>query len=72
MHSGFWWGNLRERDHSEDSSMDGRIILRSTFKRWDGGAGMYWIGMAQDRYRWQALGKSSSEPLGCIKCREFE
>jgi len=23
-----WWGNLRERDHLEDSGVDGRIILR--------------------------------------------
>jgi hypothetical protein len=25
---GIWWGNLRERDHLEDSGIDGRIILR--------------------------------------------
>jgi len=24
----FWWGNLRERDHLEDSGIDGRIILK--------------------------------------------
>ena len=24
----FWWGNLRERDHLEDTGVDGRIILR--------------------------------------------
>jgi hypothetical protein len=24
----FWWGNLRERDHLGDPSVDGRIILR--------------------------------------------
>jgi len=23
-----WWGNLRERDHSEDLGVYGRIILR--------------------------------------------
>jgi len=28
VYTGFWWGNLRERDHLEDPSVDGRIILR--------------------------------------------
>jgi hypothetical protein len=27
-YAGFWWGNLRERDHLEDPGIDGRIILR--------------------------------------------
>jgi hypothetical protein len=27
VHSGFWWGNLTERDPLEDSGVDGRIIL---------------------------------------------
>ena len=36
--TGFWWRNLRERDHLEDPGLDGRIILRWIFKRWDVGA----------------------------------
>jgi len=27
-YSGFWWGNLMERDHWEDPGISGRIILR--------------------------------------------
>jgi len=28
VHTGFWWGKLRERDHLEYLGVDGRIILR--------------------------------------------
>jgi len=54
MHTGFWWGNLRERHHLEDSGLDGRIILRWTFRMWNVG-GMEWIDLVQDRDRWQAV-----------------
>jgi hypothetical protein len=42
--TGFWWGNLRERDHFEDPCIVGRIILKLTFKKWDGS--MDWIDVA--------------------------
>ena len=32
---GFLWGNLRERDHLGDPGVDGRIILRWIFRKWD-------------------------------------
>ena len=35
VYTGFWWGNLRERDHMGDSGLDGRIILKWTFRKWD-------------------------------------
>jgi len=38
---GFWWGNLREGDHWGDPGLDGRIILRWIFRKWDVG---FWIG----------------------------
>ena len=42
---GFWWGNLRERDHLGNPGVDGRIILRSNFKKRDVGAwtGLIWL-----------------------------
>jgi hypothetical protein len=39
--SGFWWGNLREVDYLGDPGVDGRIILRWTFRKWDLGYGLY-------------------------------
>jgi hypothetical protein len=33
-YTGFWCGNLRVRDHYEDTSIDGRIILRWIFRKW--------------------------------------
>jgi hypothetical protein len=47
-------GNLRERDHWGDPDIDGRIILRRTFRKWDGVVGD-WMELAQDRDRWRAL-----------------
>jgi hypothetical protein len=35
-YTGFWWGNLRERDHLEQPGINGRIILRWIFRKWAG------------------------------------
>jgi hypothetical protein len=37
VYTGFWWGDLRDRDHYEDPGIDGRIISAWIFKMWDGG-----------------------------------
>jgi hypothetical protein len=31
VHTEFWWGNLRERNHFEDIGVDWRIILKWIF-----------------------------------------
>ena len=35
-----WWGNVRKRDHLEDPDIDGRIILKWIFRKWDVGHGL--------------------------------
>jgi len=39
---GFWWGNLRERGHLGVPGVDGRIILRQMFWKWDVGVWTVW------------------------------
>jgi len=42
VYTGFWWGNLKERDHLDNPGINGRIILRWVFRKWKGGA---WTGL---------------------------
>jgi uncharacterized protein YcaQ len=35
VHTGFWWGQLRERGHLEDLFVDGKILLKWIFRKWD-------------------------------------
>ena len=51
LNAGFWWGNLRERDHLGDPGVDGRIILIWIFRKWDVGV---WTGSS-----WFRIGTSS-------------
>jgi hypothetical protein len=43
--TGCWWGNLRKRDQWGDPDVDGRIILRWIFRKWEGvmGTGWSWL-----------------------------
>jgi len=67
VYTGFWWGNLRERDHLEDPGIDGRIILRCIFRKWDVAAwtGLSWLRTVAGTCEY------GNEPSGSIKCREF-
>jgi hypothetical protein len=45
----------RKKIHFVDPDIDGMIILRWIFRKWDVGGGMDWIELAQERDRWRAL-----------------
>jgi hypothetical protein len=48
VYTGVLRGNLKEKDHLEDASADGRIILRWIFRKWDWGGpwtGFIWLGI---------------------------
>jgi hypothetical protein len=50
MHTVFWWGNPKERDHLEDPGIDGRIIFEWIFG--EGNGNIDWINLDEDRDRW--------------------
>jgi hypothetical protein len=60
--TGFWWGNLRERDHLEDLGADRQITLKWVCGLDSSGSGQG--GMA-------GWCEHDNEPLGSTKCGEF-
>jgi len=69
MRTGFWWGDVRERDRLQDQVVDGRIILKWIFMKL---GGVVWTGLI-----WLRVGQLAgccecgNEPLGSIKCGEY-
>jgi len=49
VHTGFWWGNVRQRDNLQDLGVYGNIILKLIVKKLDWG--MEWIYLG----RWGVL-----------------
>jgi hypothetical protein len=63
VHTGFWWGDLRERGDLEDLRIDGRIILKQIFRKSDEA----WSGLI-----WLRVGTGGgNESSDSITCGEF-
>ena len=54
MYTGFWWGNLKEREHLEDPSVRWEDNIKMDLRK-VGCGGIDWIEVAQDRDSWRAL-----------------
>jgi hypothetical protein len=53
MHSAFWWGNLKERDHLQGLGISWEDNVKMDLKE-VGWEGMDWTNLAQDMDNWQA------------------
>jgi len=68
VYTGFWLGSLKERNHLEDTGVDGRIILIWISRKWDGG--MDGIDLDQDRNKWHIC-KCGNKPAGSKNTGNF-
>ena len=69
VHTEICWADLRERDHLEHVGLNGRIILKWIFKKWDGElwALLIWLRVGQEA----GYCECGNELSGSIKCGEF-
>ena len=65
-YTGFWWGNLSERDHLGDPGVDGKI-LRWISRKWNV---WVWTGSSWLRIETGPC-ESGNELSGFIKCEDF-
>ena len=66
MHTEFWLGELRKRDHLKDLGIDGNLILKCSVM------GRHGLDLSASGYG-QVVGacECGNEPSGSITCREF-
>jgi hypothetical protein len=50
MHTEFWWGDLRGRDHLQDLRVDSKMNVHAV-----GWGDIDWVDLAQDEDRWRAV-----------------
>ena len=70
VYTGFWWGNMRARDHIKDPGVEGRILLKWVFRKWDVFHGLDRYGSGQGLATTGTF-KCGNEIEGSIKCGEF-
>ena len=69
MYIELWLGNLRQRDHLEDLSIDGKVMLRRIFKNWVGG--MDSSDLDQNRDKWRSVVKALRQPFFLENAKNF-
>jgi len=69
MHTEFRWGNMREMDYLEDPGIDGSVISKCIFRKWDRRNGLDLSSLEQGQVAGSC--KRSNEPSSSIKCREL-
>jgi hypothetical protein len=70
VYTGFWRGNLRERDHLEDPRSRWEDNIKMDLQEVRCGI-MARIELAQDRDRWRALVNAVMNFRGSVECGEF-
>jgi hypothetical protein len=69
VHTGFWWGDLGERNNLEGLGVDGMIILRRAFQDIGWVCRLYSSGLGEEQEA--RFCEQDNEPSCFIKCREF-
>jgi hypothetical protein len=69
VYRGFLWGKVRERNHLEDTGVDGRIILKWVFEKCVGGHGLNQYGSGYGQVAGSS--KRGNQPSASTKSAKF-